>query len=39
MATLHYGQAHEFALDDRTLDHLRSVIISKLLQRESFPLT
>lgn len=39
MGTLHYGAQHRFTFDDRSLNHLRSVITAKLLQRESFPFT
>lgn len=39
MGTLHYGSEHKFSFDDRSLNHLRTVITSKLLQRESFPFT
>ena len=39
MGTLYFGARHEFPFEDRTLNHLRSVIASKLIQHESFALT
>ena len=39
MGTVYFGARHEFPFEDRTLNHLRSVIASKLIQHESFALT
>lgn len=38
MGKLHYGFAAEaFEFDDRTLNHLKAVILSKLRRSENFP--
>lgn len=39
MGYLHYGESHAFAFDDRTLTHLRTVILGKLNLQESLVLT
>lgn len=36
MGTFHYGPQGSFEFDDRTLVHLRSVIVAKLIRQESF---
>ncbi|GAA2238315.1 hypothetical protein GCM10010401_08180 [Rarobacter faecitabidus] len=39
MGLLHYGLNQSYEFDDRTLNHLRSVITGKLLRQERFVLT
>ncbi|PRI12629.1 hypothetical protein [Leucobacter massiliensis] len=39
MGTLHYDSSHRFQFDDRTLAHLRAVIVSKLGHQESLLFT
>ncbi|WP_449278436.1 DUF7882 family protein [Leucobacter sp. GX24907] len=39
MGHLHYGGSESFALDDRLLTHLRTVILAKLHLEESLTLT
>lgn len=39
MGKLHYGHGQTFAFDDRTLAHLRSVIVVKLTLQESVVFT
>lgn len=39
MGNLYYGQSRVFDFDDRTLAHLRSVILVKLQRQESFVFT
>lgn len=36
MGKLYYGPQSTFEFDDRTLVHLRSVIVAKLIRQESF---
>lgn len=39
MGILHYGNGQSFEFDDRTLAHLRSVVIGKLTLQESIAVT
>ncbi len=39
MGYLHYGPSQIFRFDDRALTHLRTVIMTKLLQQESLLFT
>lgn len=39
MGYLHYGESRSFSFDDRTLTHLRTVILGKFNLRESLVFT
>lgn len=39
MGYLHYGPSQIFRFDDRSLAHLRTVVVAKLIQQESFLFT
>lgn len=36
MGTLRYGRRQQYEFDDRTLEHLRAVIVARLRRKESF---